>query len=50
VSALASVPAASLEDRVAALDWREVERELDARGAAVIPALLSPQACAQVVR
>jgi hypothetical protein len=49
VSALASVPAASLEDRVAALDWREVERELDARGAAVIPALLSPQACAQVV-
>lgn len=49
MSALAPVPPASLEDRVAVLDWPEIERELDARGAAVIPALLSPQACAQVV-
>jgi hypothetical protein len=49
VSALATLQPAALDDRVATLDWSGVERELDARGSAVIPGLLSPQACAQVV-
>jgi hypothetical protein len=31
---------------IAAVDWRRVTGELDAFGAAVIPALLSPDACA----
>ena len=49
MSALAaSIGPVSVEDRVAGLDWPDVERDLDARGAAVIPGLLSPEECREV--
>ena len=48
MSALASLQPASLGDRIAGLDWPGVERDLDARGAAVIPGLLTPAECADV--
>jgi uncharacterized protein len=37
-----------LEARVAAVHWPQVHAELDAQGAAVIPALLAPDACRDV--
>ena len=49
MSALAaSIQPAPLEDRIGALDWPGVERELDARGSAVLPALLTPEECQAV--
>ncbi|KGM30595.1 2OG-Fe(II) oxygenase, partial [Inquilinus limosus] len=42
-------PAAPLPiDRVAALDWDAAAAELDQHGAAVLPALLSPEECRAV--
>ena len=38
----------SAEARVAAQDWGALASELDAYGAAVMPALLSPQECAEI--
>jgi hypothetical protein len=48
VSALASLQPASLGERIATLDWPGVERDLDARGAAVIPGLLTQAECADL--
>ena len=48
MSALGSLKPARLDDRIAAVDWPGVERDLDARGAAVIPGLLTPAECAEV--
>ncbi|AKU96581.1 hypothetical protein AKJ09_03245 [Labilithrix luteola] len=36
------------EDRVASIDWQHVERELDAQGNAVVPALLSHAECGAI--
>ena len=36
------------DDRIAALPWAEVERDLDTHGAATIPSLLAPKACATI--
>ena len=48
MSALAAMATVSVEDRIATLDWPRVDVDLDARGAAVIPGLLSPDECAAV--
>jgi len=48
VSALAALDAPTIEDRVAAIDWPGVERDLDAGGSAVIPALLTSAECVDV--
>jgi hypothetical protein len=48
VSALAVLPQADLADRIAQADWTGVETDLDARGCALLPGLLSPQDCAAV--
>jgi len=48
MSALASLQPTPLGDRVAALNWTGVEGELDARGSAVIPALLTAEECAEI--
>jgi len=46
MSALATLEPTSIEDQLATIDWRGVEADLDARGAAVIPRLLTPDQCA----
>ncbi|WP_372786240.1 2OG-Fe(II) oxygenase [Phenylobacterium sp.] len=46
MDATASFPA--IGERIAALPWDGVERDLDAHGAAMIPGLLSPDDCATV--
>src|SRR5882757_9254464 len=38
----------SAEARVAAQDWHALVSELNAHGSAVMPALLSPQECAEI--
>jgi hypothetical protein len=49
VSALATLSATQpVEDRLAALDWPGLERELDAQGSAILPGLLSPEECRAV--
>jgi hypothetical protein len=47
----AAVPAltAEFEHRLNALDWTTLERALDERGYATIPALLAPARCAELV-
>ena len=46
MSALATLAAPQpVEDRVAALDWAGLERDLDAQGSAIVPGLLSPDEC-----
>lgn len=45
VGAIGSVPPNELVGRVAAIEWPEVEAELDAQGAAVIKGLLAPVDC-----
>lgn len=47
MSALAVLPP-TIEDRVAALDWPRVTRDLDVQGSAVIQNLLSPEECRAV--
>lgn len=48
-AAAARVPAAdAIADRVAALDWPGLERELDAQGCAIARALLTAQECRQL--
>lgn len=42
---LAFEPVDALDARIAAVDWLQVQSELDAQGAAVIPGLLPPRAC-----
>lgn len=37
-----------LDARLSAIDWAAVHAELDAQGAAVLPALLPPSACHQL--
>lgn len=41
--------APTLADRLAAIDWPQVATDLDADGAAVMPALLAPAECAALV-
>ena len=41
-----STPVQSIEDRVEAVDWRQVGAELDAQGAATISGLITPAECA----
>jgi hypothetical protein len=38
-------PSAAVEQRLARLHWPAVERDLDDRGAAILPALLTPEEC-----
>ena len=45
VGAIGSVPLNELVGRVAAIEWPEVEADLDAQGAAVIKGLLAPVDC-----
>ena len=45
VSAIAPVPAAAAEQRVAACDWMALTRELDSFGCAVLSQLISPEEC-----
>ena len=40
-----AAPAASIADRVAAVDWEVVTRNLDAQGSAMLERLLSPDEC-----
>src|SRR3954447_4679558 len=44
----AAAPKTALADRIAALDFEALGRELDAHGAAIVPALLTPDECAQL--
>ena len=37
------------QPRITALDWPELERRLDADGVASIPALLTPEQCAETL-
>jgi hypothetical protein len=46
MDATAELPA--LADRIAALPWAELAKDLDAHGAAMVPGLLRPQDCASV--
>jgi hypothetical protein len=48
VSAPATLPPATLADRIAACDWAGAEGELDAFGCARLPSLLTRQECAEV--
>lgn len=48
--ALASVQAKDVVNRVNALDWERVSKELDARGCAVIEDLITPEECDTLVR
>ena len=48
MSAVAMRPTASLEDRVAGVDWSAAERDLDAVGYALIPGFLGPDECEAV--
>jgi hypothetical protein len=41
-------PAVTVPDRVAALDWPQVERDLDAYGNATLEGLLTPEECAML--
>lgn len=51
MSALASLASApSVEERLAALDWPAVERDLDGQGSALVPGLLSAAECDTVSR
>src|SRR5258706_15051158 len=45
VNAIGSVLPDELDGRVAAIQWPEVEADLDAQGAAVIKGLLTPVEC-----
>lgn len=36
------------EGRLASFDWPQVERDLDARGSALLPSLLTPEECAAI--
>jgi uncharacterized protein len=47
-AANAMAPTTSLSNRMASLDWSVIAGELDASGAAVIPALLSAAQCAEL--
>jgi hypothetical protein len=38
----------SIETRIAGFDWPGVEHDLDAQGSAVLPGLLTPEACAEL--
>ncbi|WP_304217702.1 2OG-Fe(II) oxygenase [Phenylobacterium aquaticum] len=49
MSALALQRPVDLAARIAEVDWAGVETELDARGCALLPGLLSPQDCAAVI-
>ena len=40
-----AVPSSDPASRIAALDWEEVERDLDAQGCAVLKGLLTPDEC-----
>ena len=42
------MPSTSLQKRLAKLDWRAIERDLDQQGNAIIPALLDQQECAEL--
>lgn len=46
MSALSLLSPGDLATRIAQVDWSGVETELDARGCAMLPSLLSPQDCA----
>jgi len=48
VGAIGSVPPNELVGRVAAIEWPEVEADLDAQGAAVVKRLLTPVECHQL--
>lgn len=48
--ALASVQANDVVNRVNALDWELVSRELDARGCAIIESLITPEECDALAR
>ena len=45
VGAIGSVPPNEFVGRVAAIEWPEVEADLDAQGAAVVKRLLTPVEC-----
>ena len=38
----------SVDTRIAGFDWPGVERDLDAQGSALLPGLLTPEACAEL--
>lgn len=44
-----TVPGAAIEERVAALDWKRIETDLDARGHATVGAILSAEECAELI-
>ena len=48
MSALALLSPADLAESIAQVDWAAVETELDARGCAILPGLLSPEDCGAV--
>lgn len=48
--ALANVPAKAVANRVNALDWERVSKELDARGCAIIESLITPEECDALAR
>jgi len=48
VGAIGSVPRNELLGRVAAIEWPEVEADLDAQGAAVVKRLLTPVECREL--
>ena len=50
MSALAAARPASIADRIDALDWPSLGRELDAEGAALIPGLLTREECDGAIR
>jgi hypothetical protein len=50
VSAPAAARQASIADRIDALDWPSIGRELDAEGAALIPGLLTAEECDDAIR
>nr|WP_272886946.1 2OG-Fe(II) oxygenase [Phenylobacterium aquaticum] len=45
---MALLSPADLSTRIAQVDWTAVESDLDTRGCALLPGLLSPQECAEV--
>ena len=50
VGAIGSVPPNEFVGRVAAIEWPDVEADLDAQGAAVIKGLLAPVDCYELFR
>ncbi|MGY2296357.1 2OG-Fe(II) oxygenase [Pseudomonas yamanorum] len=42
------MPSTSLKERLAKLDWRAIEQDLDQQGNAIIPALLDQKECAEL--